>query len=32
LRAVWSTPILSDDNSVLGTFAMYYSEAEDAIG
>ena len=26
LRAVWSTPILSDDNSVLGTFAMYYGE------
>jgi len=26
LRAIWSTPILSDDNSVLGTFAMYYSE------
>jgi PAS domain S-box-containing protein len=26
LRAVWSTPILSDTNSVLGTFAMYYSE------
>jgi PAS domain S-box-containing protein len=24
LRAVWSTPILSDDNSLLGTFAMYY--------
>jgi PAS domain S-box-containing protein len=26
LRAIWSTPILSDDNAVLGTFAMYYSE------
>jgi PAS domain S-box-containing protein len=25
-RAVWSTPILSDANIVLGTFAMYYSE------
>jgi PAS domain S-box-containing protein len=25
LRAIWSTPILSDDNVVLGTFAMYYS-------
>jgi len=24
LRAVWSTPILSDTNAVLGTFAMYY--------
>jgi PAS domain S-box-containing protein len=24
LRAVWSTPILSDDNALLGTFAMYY--------
>jgi PAS domain S-box-containing protein len=24
LRAVWSTPILSDTGSVLGTFAMYY--------
>ena len=24
LRAVWSTPILSDANVVLGTFAMYY--------
>jgi PAS domain S-box-containing protein len=24
LRAVWSTPILSDANAVLGTFAMYY--------
>jgi PAS domain S-box-containing protein len=26
LRAVWSTPILSDANIVLGTFAMYYGE------
>lgn len=26
LRAIWSTPILSDDNDVLGTFAMYYGE------
>lgn len=26
LRATWSTPILSDDNRVLGTFAMYYGE------
>ncbi|HWZ72109.1 MAG TPA: PAS domain-containing protein [Casimicrobiaceae bacterium] len=26
LRAIWSTPILGDDNAVLGTFAMYYSE------
>jgi PAS domain S-box-containing protein len=24
LRAIWSTPILSDANGVLGTFAMYY--------
>ncbi len=24
LRAIWSTPILSDANTVLGTFAMYY--------
>jgi len=23
LRAIWSTPILSDDNAVLGTFAMW---------
>jgi two-component system, cell cycle sensor histidine kinase and response regulator CckA len=27
LRACWSTPILSSDGSVLGTFAMYYHEA-----
>jgi len=26
LRAIWSTPIVSDDNAVLGTFAMYYGE------
>jgi len=26
LRAIWSTPILGDDNAVLGTFAMYYSQ------
>jgi PAS domain S-box-containing protein len=26
LRAIWSTPILSGDNRVLGTFAMYYGE------
>jgi PAS domain S-box-containing protein len=26
LRAIWSAPILSDDNAVLGTFAMYYSK------
>jgi PAS domain S-box-containing protein len=26
LRAIWSTPILSDANVVLGTFAMYYGE------
>jgi len=26
LRACWSTPILSLENRVLGTFAMYYSE------
>ena len=26
LRAIWSTPILADDNSVLGTFAMFYGE------
>ena len=26
LRAIWSTPILSDDSAVLGTFAMYYDE------
>jgi PAS domain S-box-containing protein len=25
LRAVWSTPILSDADAVLGTFAMYYN-------
>src|SRR5437870_513547 len=36
LRAIWSTPILSDENVVLGTFAMYYGEprlpAEEHIG
>jgi PAS domain S-box-containing protein len=26
VRAVWSTPIIGDDNRVLGTFAMYYTE------
>lgn len=26
LRAIWSTPILSDAGIVLGTFAMYYGE------
>lgn len=26
LRAIWSTPVLADDETVLGTFAMYYSE------
>jgi DNA-binding NarL/FixJ family response regulator len=26
VRAVWSTPILADDNSVLGIFAMSYGE------
>jgi PAS domain S-box-containing protein len=26
MRAVWSTPILADDGSVLGTFAMYYTK------
>jgi PAS domain S-box-containing protein len=26
LRAIWSTPILSDASVVLGTFAMYYGE------
>src|ERR1700674_3473077 len=26
LRAIWSTPILGDDNVVLGTFAMYCGE------
>ena len=28
LRAIWSTPILSDGNVVLGTFAMYYGEPQ----
>ncbi|HEX4584647.1 MAG TPA: LuxR C-terminal-related transcriptional regulator [Burkholderiaceae bacterium] len=26
LRAIWSTPILADNERVLGTFAMYYGE------
>ena len=26
IRAAWSTPILSDANAVLGTFAMFYGE------
>ncbi len=26
LRACWSTPIIDEDDQVLGTFAMYYSE------
>jgi len=26
LRAAWSTPIMSHDGTVLGTFGMYYSE------
>jgi PAS domain S-box-containing protein len=26
VRAAWSTPILSDENRVLGTFAMFYGE------
>jgi PAS domain S-box-containing protein len=26
LRAIWSSPILGDDNAILGTFAMYYGE------
>jgi PAS domain S-box-containing protein len=28
LRAVWSTPILSDANTVLGTFALYYGKPQ----
>jgi PAS domain S-box-containing protein len=27
-RAAWSTPILSDENRVLGTFAMFYDEPQ----
>ncbi len=27
-RAAWSTPILSDENRVLGTFAMFYGEPQ----
>ena len=30
LRACWSTPILSSQGSVLGTFAMYYREPREA--
>lgn len=26
LRAIWSTPVLDDEERVLGTFAMYYGE------
>jgi PAS domain S-box-containing protein len=26
IRAAWSTPILGDDNSVLGTFALFYGK------
>jgi GAF domain-containing protein len=26
LRATWSQPLLSKDDEVLGTFAMYYAE------
>ena len=26
IRAAWSTPVLSDDNVVLGTFTMFYGE------
>ena len=26
VRAIWSTPIVADDNRVLGTFAMFYRE------
>jgi GAF domain-containing protein len=29
LRACWSTPILAQDGTVLGTFAMYYREPRD---
>jgi PAS domain S-box-containing protein len=29
LRACWSTPILAKDDTVLGTFAMYYGEPLD---
>ena len=28
MRAAWSTPILSDENKVLGTFAMFYGEPQ----
>src|SRR5690606_28293614 len=30
LRACWSTPILSSDRRILGTFAMYYHQPMDA--
>ena len=30
LRACWSTPILSSDHTILGTFAVYYTEPRDA--
>src|SRR4051812_9799602 len=26
IRAVWSTPVVSDDHTVLGTFAMFFGE------
>jgi PAS domain S-box-containing protein len=29
LRAAWSTPIMSQDGKVLGTFCMYYREVRD---
>jgi formate hydrogenlyase transcriptional activator len=29
LRAAWSTPIMSRDGNVLGTFCMYYGEVRD---
>ena len=29
LRAAWSTPIMSHDGKVLGTFFMYYREVRD---
>jgi PAS domain S-box-containing protein len=32
LRACWSTPILSNDGRVLGTFALYYREPRTATG
>ena len=30
LRACWSTPIMSSSGSVLGTFAMYYGQSQEA--